>query len=78
MKIVHIKDDNSKCSYCGFTITQKYNFKVHNITIHKNVMFPKCNKCDYNSLIEDDLKTHKRTVHNISNVSRLQIHVTGL
>ena len=64
MKIVHVKDDNSKCSYCDYTIPQKDNLKAHNITVHKNIMFPKCNKCENNSLLKYDFKTHKRTVHN--------------
>ena len=63
MKIVHVKDDNSKYSYCDYTILQKDNLKAHNISVHKNVKFLKSNKCNYNSLFKNNLKAHNVTVH---------------
>ena len=39
MKIVHVKNDNSKCINCNYITTQKDNLQTHNTTVHAKLTF---------------------------------------
>ena len=39
MKIVHVKNDNSKCISCNYITPQKDNLQTHNTTVHAKLRF---------------------------------------
>ena len=39
MKIVHVKNDNSKCTYCNYITPEKDNLQTHDTTVHEKLTF---------------------------------------